>query len=168
MDTVPADLLAVMCDYLDHRSLRDISLVNRQFRSICIPLKFRLVELPFSSPQSLDLRVAECFDILRKSGSLKHVHHLKILPEQLYSLDIDASFARYHKDSARPLDPWKYCAVDESATELLTHDSQWQALADLIDSLAGLKGAHLGLYRTDACAYTRTLACNRASMSPPH
>jgi hypothetical protein len=38
-----------------------------------------------------------------------------------------------------PLNPWKYCALDQRSSELLTDDAQWQKLNELLEKLPALQ-----------------------------
>ena len=138
MDRLPVEVLTYTCDYLDYRTLVEFSLVNRRSRAISSLRKFRTVRVPFSSPESLNLNVAKCANLVRSSGSFKYVHQLMVVAANLYRLDRISSFARFRDIGDRPLDPRKYSAIDQSTSELVTEDSRWQDLTNFIKSLSAL------------------------------
>jgi hypothetical protein len=76
---------------------------------------------------------------LKVSESFPYVRHVQVLAGNLYDLPRIAAHQHFVDCGDRPLDPWKYCALDQSSSEPLTDDAQWQNLNDFIQRCPALQ-----------------------------
>lgn len=74
--------------------------------------------------------------MLTLSGSLGLVDRLEIVAAHIFPLQ---QLRRNFEDCGdRPLESWKYCAIDGSKSKILTDDAEWQKLDQLIRKLPAL------------------------------
>jgi hypothetical protein len=139
MERLSAELLQHTCGFLSQRDLCQFSLVNKRFWAASRSHVFHTVSIAFSSPTTLETSVERCNDVLASSESFKHVQHLRVSAASLYLLHTTAVGQNFQDSGDRPLDPWKYCAIDGRTTELLTDDTQWHKLVELVEKFPALR-----------------------------
>jgi hypothetical protein len=128
------EVLQQTCGFLSRRDLSRFSLVNRRCRAVSRSHTFQTVCIEFSSPETLEANVERWTDLLAASESFAAVQHLKVVAKHLYHLS-----QRLLEDCGdRPLEPWRYCAIDGRVTELLTEE-QWPKLNELLKKLPALR-----------------------------
>jgi hypothetical protein len=139
MEHLSAKLLQRICGFLSRRDLIRFSLVNKKCWAASRLHVFRTVRVTFSSPTTLEASVERWNDVLKASESFPYVQHVQVLAGNLYDLPRIAAHQHFVDCGDHPLDPWKYCALDQRSSELLTDDAQWQTLNELLQKLPALK-----------------------------
>jgi hypothetical protein len=87
----------------------------------------------------MEASVERCNDVLTSSESFMRVRHLQVSAASLYLLHTTAVGQNFQDSGDHPLDTWKYCAIDGRTTELLTDDTQWHKLVELLERFPALR-----------------------------
>lgn len=107
-----------------------------------IPRIFRTLQLPFSSPESLNTAVTKAETFLRLAATLKHVKHLEVVSAHVLPLDafteFPKNFPRGRPNSECIMNPAKAEAAEPSELTVLTEVGQWEALTAFVKSLTAL------------------------------
>lgn len=138
MERLSTEVLQQTCGFLSRRDLFRFSLVNRKCWAASKPHTLRTVCVEFSSPETLEANVERWTDLLAASESFAAVQHLQIVAKHLCSMS-----QRLEDCGDRPLEPWKYCAIDGRDTGLLI-EAQWHKLDELLGKLPALRNLTWG------------------------
>ncbi|KEQ72280.1 hypothetical protein M436DRAFT_65044 [Aureobasidium namibiae CBS 147.97] len=136
MDRLPTEVLQNICRFLSRHELVQFSLINKICWAASRPRFFHTVCVNFSSPQTLEATVERWTAVLQSSDSFAAVEHLQVVAKDLYSLSLSQ---RLENCGDHPLDPWRFCAIDDRSTRQLEHHAQWQKLEQLLKRLRGLR-----------------------------
>jgi hypothetical protein len=139
MEHLSTEILHQICGFLGRRDLIRFSLVNKKCWAASRLHIFRTVSVTFSSPTTLEASVERWNDVLKASESFSYVQHVQILAGNLYDLPRIAAHQHFVNCGDRPLDPWKFCAINQRDSELLTDEAQWQKLNDFIQRFPALQ-----------------------------
>jgi hypothetical protein len=139
MEHLSTELLQHICGFLSRRDLSRFSLVNKKCWAATRLHVFRTVRVTFSSPTTLEASVERWNNVLEASESFSYVQHVQVLAGNLYDLPRIAAHQRFVDCGDHPLDPWKYCAINQRDSEPLTDDPQWQKLNDFIQRFPALQ-----------------------------
>jgi hypothetical protein len=157
MEHLSTEILQQTCGFLSRDDLSRFSLVSKKCWAASRLHVFRTVCVTFSSPTTLEASVERWNEVLKVSESFPYVRHVQVLAGNLYDLPRIAAHQHFVDCGDRPLDPWKFCAINQRDSELLTDDAQWQKLNDFIQRFPALQEITWGCAEQIPCCVLKYL-----------